>query len=227
MSAVMDTPMVGRVIEIPSGRTSTVLDWDGSNTGTEEMLITVGVVRPVVNISDSTVMNAYQPSIPPGAGAAGAVRPPYAIIDYGHDGLTNRIVIDAWPEQSVILPAGFVRVQIYAVFSAQYYASVARSVGKPHVPAKLTIYSVASPTTFFVPPFVKEVMVNRIRIVGPFTSGAMELAWMRDATPIWDQAFAALAEPGILRSPGNVTALRVTNLEGVGQTFVVTWFVEP
>lgn len=225
--AVMDLQMVGRTVEIPSGVTSTMLDWDGSNIGTEEMVITVGVARPTQNVNSSAVMNAFQPTIPAGAGVGGAVRPPYAIIDYGLDGFTNQIVIDAWPEQSVILPAGFVRVRIYAAFAATYYASVARSVGKPQVPAKLTIYSVASPTTFNVPAFAKDVMIHRIRIVAPFTSGAMDVAWMRDATPIWNQAVAALAEPGILRVPGNVTGLRVTNTEGVGQTFVVTWFTEP
>lgn len=225
--AVMDLGMVGRIVDIPVSTTSTMLDWDGSNIGTEEMVITVGMIRPTQNVNSSAVMNAYQPTIPVGAGAGGAVRPPYAIIDYGLDGLTNQIVIDAWPEQSVIIPAGFVRVRIYAQFAGTYFASVARSVGKPRTSAKLTIYSIASPTTFTVPPFVKEVMISRIRIVAPFTSGAMLYEWMRDVTPISAINVGALTETGVIRVPGNVTGLRVTNQEGVGQTFVVTWFMEP
>lgn len=219
----------GRTILVPSGLTGTILDWKSDDDAAEEMLVTIGTSRPPATPPDPPTVVYHVPAIP------GVINlyAPIAFVDYGIGGMTETIVVDAFPEQKISLPASFVRVRVFnpGIADAHFFASVCRSRGNPHLGARYS-ETITIPATlsysFNPPPYARSVKI--VRALSPaLTRGAIDVAWLNQFGLVKDSAsYAALIDVPEQTLPGESSALRITNPDAVQPLAVnIVWFLEP
>ena len=144
------------------------------------MCITVGTLRKAFDVANPN----QTPNPLPAVGDVFApavdtkVKIPFFVITYGIEGLTQQISIDLHPEQTIAVPASFVRVVAYNFVShlipetgasspIEVWASVTRAVGKVPSAARSSEswqLSAGNLRSFWTPPFARRFFVSRNKI---------------------------------------------------------------
>lgn len=223
--------MLGRVQGIDARAAQTILDWHGDDGGAEMVAVTVGYQRNLYSVAD------FQ------AGVPGDSKPglkSFALIEFGVEGFSTFCLLDVFPEQTVVVPASFVRVGIFHfsdlpnMVPRQFYASVTRSPGRiareGHYTERFIDRAPGAPfARAFVPPFAKYVKLNRNLTFPNAGMGAVNIDWRDDAGNIIQQnIFAAGVDVPEILVPGNAFQLSMINQEAVNhQDFYPTWYIEP
>lgn len=232
--------MIGRTVLAKSGEAATILDWRGSDIEAEQMCITVGTTRPPLS-NGPFFFGTYGPRIQDGileTAVGGTVNQgPAALIEYGIGGFSQVIVIDAFPEQTIVVPASFIRVQVYngdfpAGAQVEFFATVSRGIGKTSIPAKWSTSTLVGAGIGYeqrMPPYAKEFMVSRVDNVTEL-SGPIVIEWRNEVLGgaiVQRLSFSAVDDIPVLRVPGNASKVRVSNPGANAQRVVATWFMEP
>lgn len=234
---ITSTPMMGRTA-VAKGKIAlpldieTVLDWKSTDVGTEEMAIRVGIIRPP---RQPAFTGLQFPDVYVGALSLPQIK---FIIDYGVDGFSETIIVDAFPEQSFVLPASFIRIQVLNISNPasahpdiNAFAVVTRASSKPSqngVRHSKTseIVAPAGSTADNIQPYCRRLFVSRNSQAN--TMGAITIRFGSATGAIQNMSFAAGVLVPTLDLPGDVVRVDVTNDEvALNQSITITQILEP
>lgn len=195
-SVTDDTPRIGRSVVVGRGsnRFLTVLDWRSEDEKARAVRVIVGLARNDLsfevranypNAGQSTVFYPFESSISFANRVGSIVRPGHLFrVEFGVEGYSDQIVMDANPAQSLTLVASFIRITAMngindaAILPAgdtgerTFEACVIPDNGYPSAPVRLTQLVVADPAhpgvsiNVPVPRFSKRVRISRTHDTG-------------------------------------------------------------
>lgn len=244
--SILDTKMVGRTVSVDPNKSATILDWEAEgDNGVEEMCITVGTIRASFDpanpfLSVIPFPEAADTEVPDVGGTPNKF--PFFVITYGIEGVSQQITVDAQPEQTLCLPATFIRIQGYNFTSATFphlpgvaaplrmWGMVSRAVGKVPSAARVSQRWLLTPANLrfaYVPPYARRFLIARNDAVTG-APGAITITMFDANSAIVEQrTFAAGVVVPVIELPAQVFLVQITNTSANNQGVGITWFMEP